>query len=146
MKIVIFLFSVFLISCGSSNFQNNYYIDKVEGFSDRENQVIQEVIAEIKEEKPEVFSGSKPLVITKTSEADFGEIDYREFYCQIRLNPDLTTIFLEDLALKYLVLHQIGRCFRLPLSLDQEDIMFYEFNSFLIPKISEKIPDFAKKL
>ena len=147
MKILILFFMLFIISCGKgNNFENNYYIDKIEGFSSQETLIINQAILELKESSPGLFNGEKPLIIEKTSGSEFGEIDYREFYCQIRLNPQLTSIFSQELALKYLLLHQIGKCHQLPLSFNQEEIMFYQFNSFLIPKIPEKLPDFAKKL
>ena len=146
MKIFLF-FTIFLvISCGEKRYEDNYFIDEVKGFSAQENNIINDLLTEMQIYNPELFSGSKPLLINKNNTAEFGSVEYREFFCEIKINPELTNIFLDELALKYLVLHQLGKCFRLPLSENQEDIMYFKFNSFLVPQIPDKIPEFSKKL
>lgn len=149
LKKYLFILFFLLLSCGkyqNLDFDNNYYIAEISGFDQFEEEVIIETVDMLREENSNLFNGKKPLYVRKSAEAKFGDVNYRQLFCQINLNLKLTDLFAEEKAIKYIFLHQIGKCFKLKISENQEDIMFSSFNSYLVPFINEKIPEFSKRL
>lgn len=163
LKIIIFLFLGFLLSCSSQNSEipKRLYLSVMEELTPEFKQKIVNSISELNQSAGyEVVSLSdrssdqnwKPLIIYKTySNEIFAHAEYRDYRCLIKIDETQPSS-QNDLDLKYILLHEIGHCYGFSHSNDEISVMYPAYSGtingteLLKNNTIQKINDFLSQI
>ena len=149
-KILIFL-CLCLTACSGSENPKKLYLQDMSSLSDFEQTQIKSAMDLLTQGAGENFfstSGNRPLILQKSflEGTDMGFSQPRTYQCIIGIDTDSDLIRDEPRLIQYVFIHQLGHCYGLDYSSDQDSIMYPTFPGTWDSTVEDKLKDFSKTL